>query len=121
MLAGTVLSLASPNKKVERRLTALEQIESSQTIQTRITRDDNLLMVHTIATVVGEYWDIAYGEHLSDHEIEELVALEERVWKDYGVRLIDITVERQENKFPHPLFQNSKHHTYVRLCPKAAR
>lgn len=120
-MAGTLLSLASPNTEVERRLTVLDQIESSQTVQTRITRDDNLLMVHTIATEVGEYWDIAYGEHLSDHEIEELVNLEERVWRDYGVRLIDITVDRQENDFPHPLFHNSKHHTYVRLCPKAAR
>lgn len=120
-MAGTVLSLAVPNTQVERRLAVLDLIEASNTIQTRITRDDNLLMVHTIATGVGEYWDITYGENLSDGEIQELVNLEERAWRDYGVRLIDITVERQENDFPHPLFPNSKHHTYVRLCPKAAR
>ncbi|MFC9231342.1 hypothetical protein ACFTZI_20655 [Streptomyces decoyicus] len=119
-MAGTVISLAVPNIKVVRRLAALEQIESSNTIQTRVTRDDNLLIIHSIASPVGEYWDVTYGEHLSDREIEELVDLEERVWKYYGVRLIDITVERQENRFPHPMFRNSKHHTYVRLCPKAA-
>ncbi|MGW0876683.1 hypothetical protein ACWD3Z_40340 [Streptomyces sp. NPDC002740] len=101
-------------------MAVLDLIESSKTLKTKITRDDNLLMVHTIATGVGEYWDIAYGEYLSDGEIDELVNLEERVWKDYGVRLIEVTIDRQENDFPHPMFQNSKRHTYVRICPKVA-
>ncbi|MFM9464125.1 hypothetical protein ACKI1K_14900 [Streptomyces scabiei] len=115
----TAVSLASPTSQVERRLAVLDLIESSKTIRTRITQDDNLLIVHSIADPVGEYWDVAYGDNLSSQEIQDLVDLEERVWKDYGVRLIDITVERQENRFPHPLF-SSPNHTYVRLCPKAA-
>ncbi|WP_406153588.1 hypothetical protein OH797_31965 [Streptomyces anulatus] len=115
-----MLSLTAPSAQVERRLTALEQIESSQTIRTKITQGQHLLVVHSIADPVGEYWDIAYGDLISAEEISEFIDLEERVWKDYGVRLIDITVERQENPWPHPMFPDCASHTYVRLCPKAA-
>jgi hypothetical protein len=120
-MVGTAVRLASPDMQVTSRLAVLDEIESSKTIRTRITQDENLLIVHSIASPVGEYWDIAYGDNLSDREIQDLVDLEERVWKDYGVRLIDITIERQENRFPHPLFKSSPNHTYVRLCPKVAR
>jgi hypothetical protein len=120
-MVGTAVRLASPDMQVTSRLAVLDEIESSKTIRTRITQDTNLLIVHSIANPVGEYWDIAYGDNLSDREIQDLVDLEERVWKDYGVLLIDITIERQENQFPHPLFPSSPNHTYVRLCPKVAR
>jgi hypothetical protein len=119
-MVRTAVALASPNAQVKRRLTVLDEIESSSTVRTKITQDENLLIIHSIAHPVGEYWDIAYGDNLSDREIQDLVDLEERVWKDYGVLLVDITVERQENGFPHPLFKSSPNHTYVRLCPKAA-
>jgi hypothetical protein len=120
-MVGTAVRVAAPDMQVTSRLALLAEIDASKTIRTRITQDENLLIVHTIANPVGEYWDIAYGDNLSDPEIQELLDLEERVWKDYGVLLIDVTIERQENQFPHPLFPSSPNHTYVRICPKAAR
>ncbi|MEU3825215.1 hypothetical protein AB0F36_07800 [Streptomyces sp. NPDC029080] len=119
-MTGALVSLTSPVAQVERRLAVLDEIESSETIRTKITTGEHFLIVHSIAKPVGEYWDIVYAACISDGEIMEFVDLEERIWKDYGVRLKEATIERQENDWPHASWPNCKSHTYVRICPKAA-
>ncbi|MDH6705393.1 hypothetical protein P3T27_002103 [Kitasatospora sp. MAA19] len=96
------------------------EIARSETISVNVVRSDHLLMVHHIASGVGEYWDISYANCLSELEILELVDLEERLLVRTGSRLADLVVERIEEPRPHPLFPASSSYTYVRLCPKVA-
>lgn len=113
-----VVCLGGSHERLASRLAVLREIEEGETIKTRVIHSDNYLIVHHISTRVGEYWDLAYGDSLSDNEFEELVDLEEKVFKRYGVRAKDIAVLREENPWPHPMFPASEAHTYVRLCPK---
>ncbi|MFF1908635.1 hypothetical protein [Kitasatospora sp. NPDC058218] len=101
-----------------RRELVAAEIEASKTVSTRVVRSDSLLIIHHEACPVGEYWDICYGNDLTDAEILEFIDLENEVLARISARLRDIEVERQENDWPHPYFPDSPRHTYVRLCPK---
>ncbi|MCX4685461.1 hypothetical protein OG401_14240 [Kitasatospora purpeofusca] len=117
-----MLGHTSPSKTNE----VAAQIADSKTVEVRVSQTENLVIAHSMAVsnhhivpMVIEYWDIVYNPSVTDAEINELVALEERVFVRYGIRLERMVVEREENKFPHPWF-TSDTHTYVRLCPKVA-